>query len=123
MKGTLLETRHWRNGDATTRFSDAEIIANMLEVNRFSATTVADFGFGQWHMAALAVQVDDPNPEIQAIVVQMLQEKEGARTRAEPSVPGAATGTASSNIHRTFDEWLAGYRGRLERFIKDAGRL
>jgi hypothetical protein len=122
MKGTLLESGHCTNGDATTRFSDAEIIANMLDANRFSAATVMHFGFGQWHMAALAVQVDDPSPETRAIVVQMLQGKEAARAAAEPGLASAGAGSAKSAVNRlrpaAFESWLAHYRNRLEALKK-----
>jgi hypothetical protein len=84
MKRTLSETRRWTSYDAKGRISEVEALANMLDANRFSAATVADFGFGQWHMAALVAQAHDPSPETRAIVVRMLQDKEAARALAEP---------------------------------------
>ena len=128
MKGTLLDTRHWTNGDAVTGLSDAEVIADMLDANGFSAAAAADFGFGQWHMAALIVQVNDPSPETRALVVRMLQDKDAARATVELGLSGAATGRGKSAVNdlssAAFDTWLAGYRNRLAQVVvKNARRL
>jgi hypothetical protein len=138
VKRALPEIRRWTSHDAAARVTEVEALANMLNANRFSAATVADFGVGQWHMAALVAQVHDPSPETRAIVVRILQDKEAARAVAELGFSGAAAGTAANDSDRVraggresalshhlpaaFDGWLAGYRGRLERRVKNARR-
>ena len=92
MKRALPETRRWTSGDLAARLSQAEVIANMLDANGFSAATAADFGFGQWHMAALIAQVNDPSSETQAIVVRMLQDKEAACAAAELGISDSSRG-------------------------------
>jgi hypothetical protein len=126
MKGTSLESRHCTSGDSTSRLSDAEIIANMLDANRFSAAIVMEFGFGQWHMAALATRVDDPSPETRAMVVQLLQDKEAAHAAAELDLSGTCVDRKKSGVRgfssTAFDTWLSAYRNRLDQVVKN-GKL
>jgi len=113
MKRALLETGRWTIGHAAGCLSKAEALANILDANGFSAATAKDFGVGQWHMTALIAEVPDPSPETQAIVVRMLQDKDAARA-------AAGEGFSISGTSSAFEAWLAGYRGRLERFVKNA---
>jgi hypothetical protein len=105
MQWTLGISRRTRS--SAVRFSDVEALANILDKNQFSAATVAAFGVGQWHMAAMAAKVPDPHREAQVIVVRLLREREHMRAAKDGS-PGA-------NLqNRCFDRWLAGYRHHLE---------
>lgn len=112
MKRALPGTRRWTTGHATGCLSNAEALANVLDDNGFSAAA-AHFGVGQWHMAALIAQVPDPSPETRDIVVRMLRDRDAARA-------AAGTNLSISGASSAFEAWLAGYRGRLERFVKNA---
>jgi len=137
MMHALPDTTRGTSADAAARLSEVEALVNMLDANRFSAATVADFGLGQWHMAALVAQVQDPSLEAQAMVIRVLRRREAARAAAEPDFPGAAAGAASNGSGRVrmgrgafaanhhsssaFGGWVAVCRRRLERFVKYAG--
>lgn len=103
------------SGSSRARFSDIETLADILAKNQFSADAVADFCFGQWHMAALAAKVQDPSREAQAIVVRLLRARE--RSHALEHGP---VGTSSRN--GPFERWLARYRRRLEEAIRASTR-
>ena len=92
-----------------------EVLANVLAKNRFSAATVAAFADGQWHMAALVAKVPDPDPEVQAMVVRLLQAWE------HPG-PSSARHPSSNLQNRIFDSRLADYRHRLEESLKQSRR-
>ena len=96
MRHALLDTARGTRANVTARLSMVEALVNMLDANRFSAATVADFGLGQWHMAALAARVRDPGLESQAMVVRVLRRREAARAAVEPGFRDAAAGTASN---------------------------
>lgn len=84
-------------------YREVEALATILNKNGFLASAVAKYGKGQWHMAALAANVRDPDQEAQAMVVRLLRKRESLQCRA-------------------FDHWLTGYRHRLEESQKNTGR-
>lgn len=84
-------------------YSEVQALANILNKSGFSADTVAEYGIGQWHMAALAANVRDPDREAQTMVVRLLRDPETFQGRA-------------------FDRWLKGYRHRLEESRENSGR-
>ena len=82
-------------------YSEVEALVNILNRNGFLANIVAKYGEGQWHMAALAANVRDPDREAQAMVIRLLRERESLHGRA-------------------FDRWLTGYRHRLDASQKNS---
>ena len=95
--------------------SQVEALASVLEANAFSASSVAKYDAGQWHMVAVAAKVQDPDEVAKATVIRRLHEREQA-------LAVQRTGSDREPSSLVFDRWLRAYRDGLESLRHKQGR-
>lgn len=63
------------------REKKARMIADILQGERYSSSTVAGFDEHQWSLAAAAARQKFPSPETQGMVIKMLRQREDSIRR------------------------------------------
>lgn len=65
--------------ELAARQKKAALIADILQGERYSSSTVAGFDEHQWSLAAAAARQKHPSDETQMMVVKMLRQRESAQ--------------------------------------------
>lgn len=68
--------------ELAARTTKATRIADILQGEGYSSSTVAGFDEHQWSLAAAGARQKFPSPETQGMVVKMLRQRESARRTA-----------------------------------------